>query len=164
MSDTHNISVGKSIIDRTLESFCFTLKRVFIIPERRNNETTIIKREEFARNYFNKILEIDDKNFIFIDEVCFSVSMRNKHGRFPEGIPANIATSNIRTKNISVIASVNRYQKIDFHVNHDPVNGINFKEYILRFIRKYCEIKIIIRETKYRNLISSTIFSTIKYY
>ncbi|EPR79485.1 hypothetical protein SLOPH_2698, partial [Spraguea lophii 42_110] len=115
-SDTHDISVGKSTIDRTLESFSFTLKRISIIPERRNNEATIIKREEFARNYFNNILEIDDKNFIFINEVGFNVSMRNKHGRSPKGMPANITTSNIRTKNIPVIASVNRYQKIDFHL------------------------------------------------
>lgn len=110
----NNVSMGT--IDRNLKAFHYTLKQATIIPERRNCSVTIEIRYEYALAF--RLLEetIDDKNVIFLDEVGFSVVTRPSRGRSLRGNSAYITVSAARSRNISVVAAMNKYEMI-FHKN-----------------------------------------------
>ncbi|KAF7685989.1 hypothetical protein CDIK_3261 [Cucumispora dikerogammari] len=48
---TYDIKVSESTVNRTLGFFHFTLKRVTLVPERRNCPNTIASRTEYAVGY-----------------------------------------------------------------------------------------------------------------
>lgn len=52
-----------------------------MIPERRNCETTIEARYNYAISFRSLEESRDDKNLIFLDEVGFSVVTRTNRGR-----------------------------------------------------------------------------------
>jgi hypothetical protein len=84
-------------------------------------------------NFFVELLiNNEDSSLIFIDEVGFCVAHRTKRGRSIIGSSVIVETANIRSRKISVIAAMNKFGMVDFHVNFSPVNGIDFGEYITR--------------------------------
>lgn len=126
-----NLNVGCSTIDRCLRSFHYTLKSVVNVPERRNCPVTIEKRFVYAEKFHRMHLDLDDKRFIFIDEVGFCVSSRAKKGRSLIGTSVYVATPSIRSRNISIIASMNKYGMVNHLINNRPVTGVDFKAYLL---------------------------------
>ncbi|KAF7686072.1 hypothetical protein CDIK_3180 [Cucumispora dikerogammari] len=73
---TYDSKVSESTWIEHSVLFHFTLKRVTLVPERRNCPNTIASRTEYAVGY--RVLETtnDNKNFIFLDEVGFAVVTR----------------------------------------------------------------------------------------
>ena len=65
--------VSKSTIDRCLKKFHYSLKKVSIVPARRNIDTTIDDRERYALEFRSLEESVEDKNQIFIDKVGFAV-------------------------------------------------------------------------------------------
>ena len=63
--DKLNINIRKSTIDRCLNNFSYSLKRIHLIPQQRNSDEVIEKRFEYANTYINMISSIDDKKYIF---------------------------------------------------------------------------------------------------
>jgi hypothetical protein len=47
-----NLNVSILTIDRALDTFYFSFKRIQIIPIARNDEVTLVKRYEYANNFF----------------------------------------------------------------------------------------------------------------
>ncbi|KCZ74756.1 hypothetical protein H311_04276, partial [Anncaliia algerae PRA109] len=88
--------------------FNYSFKRLSIIPEKRNNETTIKIRENYAQRFLALPANFSEEQLIFIDEVRFNVSMRCNYGRSAIGKPANSHISNIRYKNLSICCAMNK--------------------------------------------------------
>ena len=72
-----------------------------------------------------------DKNFVFINEVWYSVSSRTKRGRPLIGTSPHISVIAIRSTKISVIAAMYKYGMVNYKINDKPVNGEDCKEFIL---------------------------------
>ncbi|KAF7687784.1 hypothetical protein CDIK_3019 [Cucumispora dikerogammari] len=130
--------VSISTIDRILRGFHYTVKQITLVPERRNTLTTIETRAVYANDY--RILETnnDDKNFVFLDEVGFSVVARTSKGRSVRGASAYLSVPAARSRNISVLAAMNKYGMLYHHIQERAVNGEDFKEG-LRAIKSVCE-------------------------
>ncbi len=124
------ISVSASTIDRCIDTFHYSVKDTTIVPERRNRESTIEARFDYATKFSGLLLNRNDNQFVFLDEVGFSVSTRPKRGRSLRGTSAYVTVPAVRTRNISVIASMNKYGMVDHVVNDRPVNGEDFKQYL----------------------------------
>lgn len=138
LSNKLNISCGLNVststINRCLNNFHYTLKNLTLVPVRRNTPSTIEHRFTYAQNFNTKLLEIDDKNLIFIDEVGFSVVCRTKYGRSLIGSSAYIRVGGVKSRNISVIAAMNKYGMVSYKINHRPVNGEDFKQYLIELL------------------------------
>lgn len=135
-------SVGKTTIDRCLRDFHYTMKSLIAIPIRRNVPSTIQSRYDYAERFNQMFLEINDNKFIFIDEVGFSVCARTKKGRSAVGTLATISVPAVKSKNISMVAAVNKYEIINYKINNGPVNGENFKNFLLSLHTKLIEKRI----------------------
>ena len=71
VEDRFGLTVSKSTIDRCLDEFHFSMKRITPVPERRNCATTIDLRKQYSRIFRNLEVEFEDRNLIFLDEVGF---------------------------------------------------------------------------------------------
>ncbi|ORD96291.1 hypothetical protein HERIO_1774 [Hepatospora eriocheir] len=69
--ETYEIDVSISTIDRCLRQFHYTLKRITLVPERRNSQSTIEARADYECQYRTLEADNEDKNFVFLDEVGF---------------------------------------------------------------------------------------------
>lgn len=134
---TFSIDVSISTIDRTLRKFHYTLKRITLLPERRNCQRTIDLRAVYAANYRSIEVNNDDKNFIFLDEVGFAVVTRPSRGRSRQGVSAYVSVPAARSRNISVIAAMNKYGMIYHTIQERAVNGEDFKHH-LKVINERC--------------------------
>lgn len=100
---THfNISCSTTTIENALKDLHYTLKRVVLVPERRNIEGNINTREAYCERY----LRMDDSNIVFIDEFGVSCSTRQKFGRSIIGTMGRKQVRAIRSKNFSVCAAI----------------------------------------------------------
>ncbi|KAF7692914.1 hypothetical protein CDIK_2399 [Cucumispora dikerogammari] len=84
---------------------------------------------------------MEDKNFIFLDEVSFSVASRTKRGRSVIGTSVIVQSPSVKSKNFSVIAAASKYGMFDSCVNQSPVNDVNLRDYLIRLKDKCTEIK-----------------------
>ncbi|KAG0441934.1 hypothetical protein DMUE_0679 [Dictyocoela muelleri] len=121
------INISLSTIQRVLNDFHYTLKTTVMVPERRNDPSTIETRKIYASEFRNLEYLYSDKNFIFIDEVGFSVVSRPKRGRSKIRTSTYVSVRAAKSRNISVVAAMNKYGMI-YHKIHDrALNGENFK-------------------------------------
>ena len=77
LSESEALNVSLSTINRPIDDFKYTFKRVVLISEARNTENNIQKRYEYARFVITK--NVDD--LILIDEMGVNWSMRERYGR-----------------------------------------------------------------------------------
>ncbi len=80
-----------------------------VVPERRNVEAIIEERLSYAIAFNDQLLTIDDSRFVFIDEVGYSVSLCTRRGRSLRGTSVHILVGAIRSRNMSVIATMSKY-------------------------------------------------------
>jgi transposase len=130
------LNVSETTIGRCLRSFHYTIKRVSLIPERRNSSDVINQRAEYANVFMRLLAMIDDRNLFFIDEVGFCVSMRQKQGRAPRGFRAVQMVGNLRTRNISVFSAINNRGLFYFKVQTCPFNTSCFLSAITEMVSK----------------------------
>ncbi|KAG0432496.1 hypothetical protein DMUE_5493, partial [Dictyocoela muelleri] len=135
--ETFQIKVSKNTVERVLKQFHYTLKRITLIPERRNCDVTIDLRAIYSFTFRSLKIENDDKNFIFFDEVGFSVVSRPSKGRSKSGDSAYVSVPASRSRNISIIAAMNKYGMIFHKIHERAVNGEDFKA-SLREIKEAC--------------------------
>ncbi|XP_029657634.1 uncharacterized protein LOC115231855 [Octopus sinensis] len=164
-----NLKLSLSTVAKALNSFHYTLKRITLIPERRNSVSTIESRRQYATDFRNLEALHNDKALIFLDEVGFKVVTRPSRGRSKAGHSAYLSVSASRSRNISVVAAMNKYGML-FHKIHDKaVNGEDFKTVLLE-IKALCLSKDITnpifimdnaRIHHYRGLENDTEVSTI---
>jgi transposase len=133
------IVIAKSTVDRRIDEFNFTIKRVRRLPEKRNDKDVIEKRFIYAHEFLSLIPQEDGTNIFFVDEVGFYASMRSKSGRSPRGQRAVQVVPNLRTRNISICCAISK-QGTFFHKKQSfPFNKESFNQYILELLEKFEE-------------------------
>ena len=78
LQSERNVIVNKSTIERCIENFKYTLKRVHNFSIRRNDAQSLDDRVIYANMFMNLISTTDDAKIFFIDEVGFKKSMRTR--------------------------------------------------------------------------------------
>jgi transposase len=101
------VDVCEKTIDRALLAFNYTLKRMHLVPERRNNQRVIDTRAEYADQFMQMLSTLPSSQFIFLDKVGFSVSMRCRRGRSVQGTPAVQVIPSLCSMNTSVVCAMN---------------------------------------------------------
>ena len=107
------------------------MKSVVSVPERRNDERTLNLREEYAAKFRHLESTSEHKNFIFLDEVGFSVVSLPKKERSRQGTSAYITVSAAKTQDISVVAAINKYKMIFLKVYDKAITGEDFKQCLI---------------------------------
>jgi transposase len=132
-----SVSVSISTINRAITGLNFSLKRTSLIPVRRNNESTVELRYNYASEFLSLLAQSDGENIFFLDEVGFCVSMRMKRGRAPKGKKAVHVVSNLRTRNISICCTISKNGTFYYKKQEFPFNNVHFKDYIKELLRKF---------------------------
>lgn len=132
--EKYGLIVYDNTIDRCLKNYHYSLKQLTVIPDTRNSVNTISKREEYGYIFSDHLINTEYQCIIFLDEVGFSVCSRTKRGRSRVGSSAIVTTSSIKSKNISMIAAMDKYGMVDYFITYDPVNAISFGNYLIRLI------------------------------
>lgn len=125
--DKYGITVSLSTIDRVINAFHYTLKSLVIVPQRRNCDVTIQKRKEYAEMFRQLEITVKHEDIIFLDEVGFAVVIRPKRGRSLRGTSAYSFVTAARSRNISVVAAVNKHGIIYSKIHDKAVTGEDFK-------------------------------------
>ncbi|KAG0440295.1 hypothetical protein DMUE_1847, partial [Dictyocoela muelleri] len=136
------MNVNLSTVNRAIKDFYYTIKRLSVAPERRNCISTIDIRYQYSERF----RELEDchgsESFIFIDEVGFKIETRPGRGRSLVNTPAYHEVPQIRSKNMSVIAAMNKNQMIYCKVFDNPVNAVNF-QFSIDEIKTKCSLLFI---------------------
>ncbi|KAF7685751.1 hypothetical protein CDIK_3499 [Cucumispora dikerogammari] len=141
--ETQNIVVSKSTVDCAFIEFYYTLKRVTLVSERRNSTSTIAARTKYYVNYKSLKLNIDNKNFVFLDKVGFDVVFRTFRDKSVKGESAYVSISKSKRRNISVVAEMNKHGMLYYSIYKRAVNGKFFKV-TLKEINEKCISKGIV--------------------
>lgn len=132
--EKYSIKIHNSTINNYINSFNYSLKRISIVPERRNSLDVIELRKKYAEQFLNLNFFYNKDQIIFIDEVGFKVSSRPSRGRAPIGKPAISRVSRIRTRNISICCGMSS-QGIEYYIaNLRPFKSNTFAYFIYELI------------------------------
>ncbi|KAG0421621.1 hypothetical protein DMUE_6280, partial [Dictyocoela muelleri] len=129
-----SIITSLSTLHRAIKGFHYSLKRLSIVPIRRNNRDTIESRYLYAQNFLRLLSENDGSNLIFLDECGFQVSMRKNRGRSLKGSKAISIVQNIRSKNISVCAAIVKNCVLHHKIEITAYNIRKFHEFLTELI------------------------------
>jgi transposase len=132
--------VGKSTINRAISSFNYTLKRLSLIPKKRNEPINIEWRFNYA-SWFTPLSQ-QSVDFFFLDELGFNVSMRRRRGRSLSGKRAVLTVPAIRNRNISVCCAISRHGTFLYKKQDRPFNTETFSEFIDELLVKFDVEKI----------------------
>ena len=124
------VLVSQSTLKRCIDSFHYTMKRVHIIPERRNSACVIETRAQYANDFVQILSVLDDSKLFFIDEIGFNVSMRTRRGRSLVGTRAVHNVTAIRARNISVCCAMNKNGIFEYLAQTTGFNTNSFVSFI----------------------------------
>jgi transposase len=131
-----NKAVSISTIDRVISGFRFSLKRLSLQPERRNDQTVVDMRARYASLFMELLSTTPDNKIFFLDEAGFSASMRLSRGRSERGSRAVLTVPSLRSRNISVCACISKFTTVAYRVETCPFNSQLFKEFIISLVDK----------------------------
>lgn len=126
LGEEQGVNVSESTIHRAIADFNYTLKRVCLIPERRNTLSNIESRFNYAADF----MLFDEEKMLFIDEMGLSVSMRIGYGRSRRGTQAVKRVRAIRSKNYSTAAAMNKNGIMHFKVSDKAFNSNTFGAFL----------------------------------
>ena len=106
--------MSAACVDRCLREFHYTIKNVDVIPAARNYRSTIEQRFGYAQKYRQLEQAYSAEAFIFADEAGFKVSTRPKRRRSRSGTRATTPVHFSRSRNISIVAVMNKEGMIYF--------------------------------------------------
>ena len=118
-----SIRVSASTIQRVLDGFHYSMKSILAVPERRNDERTLNLMEEYALKFRNLESEQEHKNFVFVDEMRFTVVSRPKRRRSRQGTSPYVTVNAAKSRNIFVVAAMNKYRMIYHKILDKAVTG-----------------------------------------
>jgi len=130
LKETYDISVCTTTIHNYVGLFSYSLKRISVLPVKRNDLAAINKRYTYAQMFLDILSEFDEKNIIFVDEVGFHISMRTRRGRSLRGKRAVHIVPGLRSRNISVCCGMSKSGILKYVVQNSPFNTITFQKYI----------------------------------
>lgn len=118
------------------------MKRVHIIPERRNNAIPIDIRAQYSNGFIDLLSRIEDSKIYFIDEIGFNISMRTRRGRSLVGMRAVHNVTAIRSRNISVCCAMNKNGIFKYSAQTRAYNTDSFVEFIRLLISELTILNI----------------------
>jgi transposase len=124
--------ISLSTVNRAVQNFHYSVKRISFVPERRNTPDTIQARFDYAVQY-NRIMLERDKIF-FIDEYGIQVNSRVSYGRSVRNTRASKVKAQLRGRNYSIAAAMNDNSLYLFQVQDRPYNIDHFSEFITSLI------------------------------
>jgi transposase len=133
--DEWGIVVSLSTVSRALKEFHYTVKRVSLIPEKRNTPEVIDKRYDYAVQ-FNGILPYHEKIF-FLDEMGIQIWMRSSRGSSIKGTRANKKVKLVKGKNYSIAVCMNRESLYFYEMQNMPYNGEHFDIFLQQLIEHF---------------------------
>ncbi|KAG0441408.1 hypothetical protein DMUE_1076 [Dictyocoela muelleri] len=104
----HEISMSLKTIEMVIHGFHYSLKRLTLVPARRNSIDCINNRRLYAQQIYQLLAENDGQNIIYIDEAGFNVSMRRSRERYLIGSRATAIFKNIKSRNINLCAAISK--------------------------------------------------------
>jgi len=126
-----DVLLSVATLQRTINDFEYTFKKVVLIPEARNKEINIERRFDYAREIMTK--NIDD--LIFVDEMGVNCSMRQRYGRSLVGTNPRKTITSIRSQNISVCAGISRNAVLHFQIQERSFNTDGFHGYVVELLK-----------------------------
>ena len=136
------VDISTTTIHRKLVGMKFSLKRLELSPIRRNTESTIDLRYNYAADFINLQNQFSDDQFFFLDEVGFSLSLRKTMGRSRIGEHAISQVSTIRSKNLSYCAAMSVGGIFYYKKSDTPYNTEKLVDFVKGFIRNLAESNI----------------------
>jgi hypothetical protein len=109
-----NVNVSKATIHRSIKSFGYSFKRMQYVPERRNVESNIICRFNYARSIF----ELNMNKLVFIVENDVNCPMRKRYGHAPLGTSPRKTIRTLRSKKFSICAAMSIYGILNLKLVH----------------------------------------------
>jgi transposase len=129
VNEEFGVSVSKSSINRAISSFNYTLKRLYPVPERRNEPSNIESRFICA-SWFYSLSQQGTNTIFFLDEAGFNVSMRRRRGRSLSGERAVLTVPCLRNRNISVYCAIYKHGTFLYKKQDRPFNTETFSRFI----------------------------------
>ncbi|KAG0426065.1 hypothetical protein DMUE_5992, partial [Dictyocoela muelleri] len=136
------VVVSQSTINRCISGFNYSMKRINIMPIKRNNMEVISLRAQYANRFMELLSTIDDSKIFFIDEVGFNVSIRSRRGRSLKNKRAVQNVSSIRARNISVCCAMNKDGIFKYLTQTKSYNTQSFLGFIRLIIEKMSTLNI----------------------
>ena len=125
-----NVKVCKQTINNYLTGLNFSVKRISPIPMRRNCESTIRIRKEYAVKFMN----LKPHQVLFIDQCGVAVHSRYNYGRGSIGTRANLKLQAIRGKNFSIFAAISIDSLEFYEAQEKPYNDDDYIEYLKKLL------------------------------
>jgi hypothetical protein len=125
--DQFGLEVSLSTIDRGIDSFRYSLKRIqniAIAADTPENDVRI----EFAIWYIQMTLE--GRTMINDDKTGFNLSMREAQGRSKIGVRAQTRVPAIRSRNINVMAATHSRAMTYYQILEGNSNAESFSHFI----------------------------------
>ncbi|KAF7693699.1 hypothetical protein CDIK_2170 [Cucumispora dikerogammari] len=111
-----------------------------IVAAPRNSETTIQKKRKYAGLFIELEITHNNENFVFLAEVGFTVYTRRKKGRSARGTKAYVDVPAVRTRNIFILAAMNKQKMIYNKVHGFDLNGDAFTACLIE-LKEACTVK-----------------------
>ena len=124
--------VSLATIDRATKSFQYTVKRISLVPHRRNDSEVIELRYQCALKFTR--MSLTKVKMFFLDEFRMQVWSRRSYGRSMVGQRANKRVKCVRSKNYSVCAAMNCESLYFFEVNSSAYKSVDFSDYLNKLI------------------------------
>jgi transposase len=107
------VFISTSCINVYIADFNYSFKRTVTRVIAADTPVNLAARLEFC--HWLQPLALMNRNIIFIDETGFQVSTRVKQGRAKKGVAPVIVTDQIRSRNITAIASISRAGYVNYN-------------------------------------------------
>ncbi|XP_049292942.1 uncharacterized protein LOC125768820 isoform X2 [Anopheles funestus] len=137
-----NVRVCRSTVAKEIGEFNYSLKTLYLDPEKRNDANALLARKEYAIAFSVLPSTVPDNGIVFVDEVGFRVSMRVMRERLLVGTKAVKVVPQIRTRNIYVVCAMNRTGIVHYMTSNHAIDRHFFVTFINELKQKLREISI----------------------
>jgi len=127
-----NISVSTATIHKYIDNFGFSLKRVARVAVVSLSNNLRQQRIQYA-TWFLKVHN-SNRTIMFYDETGFQIVMRNTYGRSLKGKKAICSVPSIKSRNITVMATMSTKGLVAYEILEKPCNKNYLISYFERFI------------------------------
>jgi transposase len=124
--ESFGASVGRSTIQRHLQAFNYSIKRLILVPIARNSIRNVNTRFDYAQNF----VVWDENKLIYIDEMGISCSSRRMYGRSLIGTSPLKTIAAIRSKNFSTCAAMHKSGLLYFKTYDTPYNTEKYGSFL----------------------------------
>jgi len=128
LRDTFGVEVSASTVDRAIDSFRYSLKRIQNIAIAADTPANEQLRTAFALWYLDKRLA--GRTMIMVDETGFNLSMIESRGRSKKGERAQNRVPALRSRNLNVMAAMHNTGMAHYQILEGYSNAERFAHFL----------------------------------